>query len=103
MDSLVDGCRADRTIAARRHTLDITSRAKALARAGKHDASDAWFKCRDRELACEGMIHRWRHGVANLRAIEGKCKHALVERGEEIRRASVQGGNRHQYLPIQVA
>ena len=89
MDSLVDGCRADRTIAARRHTLDVTSSAKALARAGKHDASDVGFKSRHRELARERMIHRARHGVASLRAIQGKRKHALIERGEEIRRTSV--------------
>ena len=80
MDSLVDGCRADRTIAARRHTLDVTSSAKALARAGKHDASDVRFKSRHRELARERMIHRARHGVASLRAIQGKRKHALIER-----------------------
>jgi len=103
MDSLVDGCRADRTIAARRHTLDITSGAKALARAGKHDASDARFKGCHRQLARERMIHRARHGVASLRAIEGKRKHALIERGEEIRCTSVQGGDRHQCFSIHVA
>jgi len=56
-----------------------------------------------RELARERMIHRARHGVASLRAIQGKRKHALIERGEEIRCTSVQGGDRHQCFPIHVA
>src|SRR5271165_3601994 len=103
MDSLVDGCSADSTIAARRHTLDVTPGAKALTRAGKHDSSDVTFKSRHRELARERLIHRARHGVASLRAIQGKCKHALIERGEEIRRTSVQGGDRHQCFPIHIA
>jgi len=56
-----------------------------------------------KELARERMIHRARHGVASLRAIQGKRKHALIERGEEIRRTSVQGGDHHQCFPIHVA
>ena len=103
MDSLVDGCHADRTIAARRHSLDVASGAKTLARAGKHDASDVGFKSRHRELARERMIYRARHGVASHRAIQGKRKHALIERGEEIRCTSVQGGDRHQCFPLHVA
>jgi hypothetical protein len=49
------------------------------------------------------MIHRRRHCVTNLRAIQGKRQHAITERGEEIRRASVQGGDSHQCFPIRVA
>jgi hypothetical protein len=41
--------------------------------------------------------------VASLRAIQGKRKHALIERGEEIRCTSVQGGDCHQCFPIHVA
>jgi hypothetical protein len=69
MDSLVDGRRADRTIAARRHTFDVTSGAKALARACKHDAFDVRFNSRHRELARERLIHRVRHRVASVRPI----------------------------------
>jgi hypothetical protein len=103
MDSLVDGRLADRTIAARRHSLDVASGAKALARAGKHDTSDVRFESRRRELARERLSHSARHGVASLRAVQGKRKHALIERGEEIRRTSVQGGDSHQCFPIHVA
>ena len=88
---------------ARRHSLDVASGAKALARAGKHDTSDVRFESRRRELARERLIYRARHGVASLRAIQGKRKHALIERGEEIRCTSVQGGDRHQCFPIHVA
>ena len=67
MDALVDGPGANRTIAARRHTLDVASSAKAFARTGKDDASDVGFESRQFELARQRLIHRARHGVANLR------------------------------------
>jgi hypothetical protein len=69
MDSLVEGCRAHRTIAARRHTFDVTSSAKALARASEHDAFDLRFKSRHLKLARERLIHRARHSVASARPI----------------------------------